>query len=107
MTPKFKRISTWVVGVIFLAFLGYLFYRFHIGLTEKTWNLIRKQWLAIIVFPSACFACLVVVMILDRASGDMEFKAMGFEFKGAAAPVVIWGFLVLIMAASLSLLWQQ
>jgi hypothetical protein len=103
---KFKRTFTWILGLMFLCYVVFILIRFQIGLTDKTWELIQHQWLAVIVFPSACFAALVVVMVLDQVSGDIEIGGPGFSFKGAAAPIVLWGFLVLIMAASLHMLWQ-
>lgn len=95
----------WAVSAFFFVFLSYILYRVH-HLSPDTWALLQHQWLAVILFPSACFATLVVVLILDKVSGTMEISGLGFSFKGAAAPVIIWGFLVLIMAGSLALLWQ-
>ena len=88
----FKSIFTWILGLTFFAYLIFIFVWFTIlGIAPSIAEIIEKQGLAMIVFPSACFASLVAVMVLERASGDIEFKALGFEFKGAAAPLVLWG----------------
>jgi hypothetical protein len=81
----FKKTFTWTIGVAFLLYAAGLVYWFAIrGINPVIFAIILKQWLAMIVFPSACFASLVVVMVLDQAVGNIEFKAFGFEFKGIA-----------------------
>jgi len=104
---RFKVIFTWIVGIAFVLYAGFIFIWFtKLGINHDIWKIIMDQWLAMIVFPSACFAALVVVMLLDQASGDIEFKVWKFEFKGAAAPLVMWGMLMFIIAVSLNILWQ-
>jgi hypothetical protein len=104
----FKTTFTWAIGVAFAlyaTFLALLFTR--VGVNRQIWRVIIRQFLATIVFPSACFAALVVVMVLDQASGNVEFSGLGFQFKGAAAPLVMWAMLILVMAISLRLLWRR
>jgi len=45
--------------------------------------------------------------VLKHSAGEIEVKAVGFEFKGAAAPIVMWAMLILVFSVSLSLLWQK
>jgi len=104
----FKTIFTWVIGVgfiLYVIFLAVLFTK--LGVTREIWRIFIRQFLAMVVFPSACFAALVVVMVLEQTSGNIEFSGLGFQFKGAAAPIVIWAMLVIIMSLSLRLLWRQ
>lgn len=102
----FKTVFTWAIGggfALYVIFLSLLFTR--LGVNRQIWEVTIKQWLATIIFPSACFASLVVVMVLDQSSGTIEFSGLGFQFKGAAAPLVLWAMLIIVMAISLRLLW--
>ena len=104
----FKTIFTWAIGIGFAIYVTFLFFSFWRGrMAKPIWDVIIKQWLGMIVFPSACFASLVVVMVLDQAAGDIEFSGLGFQFKGAAGPLVIWAMLIIVMAISLRLLWRR
>ncbi len=105
---KFKTTFTWVLGILFVCYVLFIFIWFtYLGIAPQIMAIIEKQWLAMIVFPSACFAALVAVMVLEHATGEIEFKAIGFEFKGAAAPIVMWAMLMLVFSVSLNLLWQK
>ncbi|MDQ3920155.1 MAG: hypothetical protein M3348_16950 [Acidobacteriota bacterium] len=105
---NFKTVFTWAVGIGFVLYIAFLFiWLTKLGVDPEIMTIFLKQWLAVIVFPSACFAALVVVMLLDRAAGDIEFSGLGFTFKGAAAPLVMWALLIIVMAVSLNLLWQH
>lgn len=104
----FKTIFTWVIGVgfvLYIIFLSVIFTK--LGVNREIWRVFIRQFLAMVVFPSACFAALVVVMVLEQTSGNIEFSGLGFQFKGAAAPIVIWAMLVIIMSLSLRLLWRR
>jgi hypothetical protein len=35
-------------------------------------------------------AALSLVLLLRAVSGNIEIKILGFEFKGAAAPIIMW-----------------
>ena len=105
---RFKSVFTWVLGILFVCYLLFIFVWFtRLGIAPQIVAIIEKQWLAMIVFPSACFAALVAVMVLQHVTGEIEFKAVGFEFKGAAAPIVMWAMLILVFSVSLNLLWQK
>ena len=103
----FKRIFTWASGAVFLFYVGFLAYwlLYH-GINGEMWALFMKQWLAIVLFPSACFAAFIAVLVLDQTAGNIELKAFGIEFKGAAGPLILWALLILVLATSFHLLWQ-
>lgn len=44
----------------------------------------------IIGLPLAALASLMLVLALRTVSGDIEVKALGFELKGAAGPLIMW-----------------
>ena len=56
--------------------------------------------------PWACGGASVIVLMFDQFSGELSFKALGFEFKGAAVPAIFWVicFLAIIVALRLLLI---
>jgi hypothetical protein len=50
--------------------------------------------------PSAVLIALVVVLLLRTVAGNIQLKALGFEFQGASGPIIMWilCFLTLILA---------
>src|SRR2546422_1380992 len=42
--------------------------------------------------PSAAFAALLIVLVLEQSSGQIEFSSLGFAFKGASGQIVLWAF---------------
>lgn len=60
---------------------------------------------ATIGLPSAALAALCIVIVLENTSGPIEFEGLGFKFKGASGPVVLWCLAFLSMAAAIKMLW--
>jgi hypothetical protein len=46
-----------------------------------------QAWLGV---PWAGGAALIVVLLFKPIFGEMEFKGLGFEFKGSSGPAVLW-----------------
>lgn len=55
--------------------------------------------------PSAALMALCIVVFLESTSGDIQFKALGFEFHGASGPIVLWVLCFLAITAAIKLLW--
>jgi len=49
--------------------------------------------------------CLVAVLEISR--GPIEFEALGFKFRGASGPVVLWVFCFLVLIYGVWLLWDK
>jgi hypothetical protein len=60
---------------------------------------------AIVGLPLAVVVAFCVVSVLEAGSGPIEFKAIGFEFKGASGPIVLWIACFLAVISALWLLW--
>ena len=67
--------------------------------------LAKEHFAAAIGLPCAALAALLLVTILEINTGRVEFKAYGFEFKGAAGPIVMWVFCFLAIAGAIRMLW--
>jgi hypothetical protein len=56
--------------------------------------------------PFAGFAALGLVLLLEsRSEQPIEFSGLGFQFKGASGPIVLWIMCYLAMALCIKLLW--
>ena len=79
----------------------------YLGLSDKEFvhTLIREHVRAIVGLPMAAASAFCVVVTLEATSGKIEFKVLGFEFKGASGPVVLWVLCFLVFVLSLRVLW--
>ena len=48
-----------------------------------------------------------LVALLEIARGPIEFEALGFKFKGASGPAILWVFCFLAMIFGVWLLWDK
>ena len=104
----FRRIFGWVA--LFAALLwgtfvgGFLAYQ---TLQPGGWmvRLVERQFAAVILVPMSGLAALCIVLLLRLSSGPLEFKAIGFEFRGASGQVVLWVVCFIALIAAVKLLW--
>lgn len=102
-----RRGVRWLV-VIGASLFGALFL---LGAAEtmmtQAWvvELARAHFAATVGLPFAALAALCVVTILEITTGTIEIKGLGFEFKGAGGPIVMWIFAFLAIASAIRLLW--
>lgn len=87
-------------GTIFLTFAVY-------GMIYEEWveQLAKEHFAAMVGLPCAALASLLLVIILEINAGKIQFKALGFEFKGAAGPIVMWICCFLAIAVAIKILW--
>jgi len=64
-----------------------------------------EHFAATVGLPSAALVSLCIVLFLESASGPIEFEGLGFKFKGASGPIVLWVFCFLAIAGAIKLLW--
>jgi hypothetical protein len=50
-------------------------------------------------------AALCLVIVLENTSGPIEFEGLGFGFKGASGPLVLWCLCFLVMTAAIKAVW--
>ncbi len=76
------------------------------GINPVFIDLYKKNFIVIIGLPFAALASLFIVVFLEQSQGPIEFKGLGFEFKGASGPVVLWVLCYLAFVISFSVLWN-
>lgn len=60
---------------------------------------------AVVGIPGAMISSFVIVSLLEQVSGPIEFEGLGFKFKGASGPVVLWVMVFLSIVLSIKVLW--
>ncbi|NCF29918.1 MAG: hypothetical protein GWP69_21275 [Gammaproteobacteria bacterium] len=70
-------------------------------------TIIVEHYPATFGLPLAAVGALVLVFILEYASGPIEFQGLGFSFKGASGPLVLWVFVYLVMVSTIVLVWDK
>lgn len=107
-----KRIRL-VVNWLFLFSAG-LYIVFHVGFviwqvihqTDWLLGLVKQHYAVLIGLPLAAYGALGLVLLLEsHYNQQMEFKALGFEFKGASGPIILWVVCFLSIALCMKLLW--
>jgi hypothetical protein len=82
----YRRIFGWIAltaaGIWGAAAGSFLVYH---SLQPDGWmvQLVREQFPAVILVPMSALASFCIVLLLRLSSGPLEFKAIGFEFRGA------------------------
>lgn len=76
------------------------------GFANDFLSLYEKNFIVIIGLPLAAFGALFIVVFLEQAQGPLEFEGLGFKFRGASGPVVLWVLCYLAFTLSFSLLWR-
>jgi hypothetical protein len=104
----FRRIFGWVAliaaglgGAFMASFLAYHSFQ------SDGWmvRLVQQQFPAMVLVPLAGLGAFCVVLVLRLSSGPLEFKAIGFEFKGASGQVVLWVVCFTAIVAAIRVLW--
>ena len=107
-----RRITSWmmIVGTAICAayFFGFLVYHsLFTTYSDNSWflSVIHKQYAATLGIPLCVVSSICVVLLLKATAGPIEFEALGFKFRGASGPLVLWIFCFLAMIFALKLLW--
>ena len=70
-------------------------------------DVVREHFAGILGSIMCTMTALVVVIIFRVSAGPIEFDTpLGFKFKGASGPVVLWVFAFLACVAGTTALWN-
>jgi len=105
----FRRWITWTAVVGTAAWTGYFFtflvYQSLFGeASPDNWFLLMVQQHPAATIGISAF-CLVAVLEVSR--GSIEFEVVGFKFRGASGPVILWVMCFLAMVFALWSLWDK
>ena len=98
---KFRNVLRWTTYLFFLAVTGFTGYYYFVTVGLGWVGKPETVRLATIGF--SIILSLFVVLMLKFSSGPIEFEVIGFKFKGASGPIIMWVicFLVIVLAFSL------
>jgi len=105
---RFRAIAGWLVflgtGVFSLVFLAFIV--FH-SWGSESWivEIVKQHFSAAVGLPLAAIASICVVLLFKYATGPIEFRVLGFEFRGASGPIVLWAMCFLAITLGIKLLW--
>jgi hypothetical protein len=98
-SATFILVSVIVVALLFFGLVAVQFGRGY-------WlRVALNHFPAVLGLPGAAAGALVVVLLLRNTEGPIEFSGLGFSFKGASGPVVLWVLCFLAIVAGIRLLW--
>lgn len=107
-TTLLRRVAQWiaVLGTAGVA-LGTLLILSFIALSERdlVLTLLREHVRAIVGLPIAAVSAFCIVVVLEATSGNIEFEALGFKFRGASGPVVLWVLSFIVFVLAIRVLW--
>jgi len=93
---RWSALAIVFVGLASVAGLAWLF--------SKS-ELLKSNFQAVVGLPMAGLTALFLVLVLQQIEGKIEFKAVGFTFKGASGPVILWIMCFLAMVLGIKTLW--
>ena len=109
-----RRWITWAAVIGTALWAGYFFiflvYQSIFGsTTSDNWflRMVQEHPAATIGLAMSAITAFCLVALLEIARGPIEFEALGFKFKGASGPVILWVFCFLAMVFGVWLLWDK
>ena len=112
--PSLRKWITWaaVVGTAMWAgcFFVFLIYQSIVGSnTSDNWfiRMVQEHPAATIGIAMSAVTAFCLVAILEVSRGPIEFEALGFKFRGASGPVILWILCFLVMIFGVWFLWDK
>ena len=98
-----NNVAVVIIGIFVLLIVGYFGYIIFLFRDKEKQIVegITNHGLAAIGLPIAAITSLTLVLLLEEVFGQtIKVKAIGFEFEGAAGPIILWilGFLAITIA---------
>jgi hypothetical protein len=102
-----RLVAQWLVLIAGLVFGGAFVYGEVRSMLRNpaVLQIVLNHFPVTVGLPCAILASLCVVIFLEVTAGSVEFEAIGFKFKGASGPIVLWVLVFLAMSVCIKLLW--
>lgn len=107
-SDKLKKFSGWTVFLLVIVFtVIFLSACIIYGFKNPDFylDIAKSHFVAVVGLPLSAIAALCLVQILQITSGDIEFKVLGFEFKGASGQVILWVIVFLAIVLGIRIVW--
>ncbi len=104
----FVRSTVAILGpFILIAPLLYVAWFLVTDASPEYTTLVMKNYRIFFCMPYAAFFAYYLVVTLEKASGDIKVKFFGFEFEGAAGPLLFWLLIFLAILFGFDRFWVQ
>ena len=97
-----RIVSLVVLASIVIALIAFVIMRWNDPEIRK---IAADHLRATVGLPIAGVFALLIIAVFRTTSGQIEFSGLGFTFKGASGPIVMWVLCFLAIAGSLRMLW--
>jgi hypothetical protein len=97
-------------GVLAAYFFGFMIVQTVWGKSApQNWliKLTNVHYAALVGTPMSAVTAFCIVSLLKVTNGPIEFEAIGFKFRGASGPIVLWILCFLAVALGFHLLWRD
>jgi hypothetical protein len=105
---KLKKIAKAivVVGVAVMMMFFIIFVGTH-AIEPGSWvaEMAKTHFAAVIGLPFIALLAFFIVIILEFSFGTIQFEGLGFKFRGASGPIVLWALCFLAITVAVRLLW--
>ena len=107
-TPTNARIivqwgAMFILGAIAASYLLLLIVSMFVD--QRLNNIMYEHAAVSVGVPLSAITALVLVFTLEHYAGQIEFEALGFKFKGASGPAIIWVICFLTLISGIKVLW--
>lgn len=104
-----QEVASWIImmAMVLFGFVQLVTVIHGIWISEDKWVLkaAKEHFAAVVGLPGVAVASLFVVSIFEFTAGPIEFEGLGFKFKGASGPIVLWAICFLVISGCVKLLW--
>ena len=70
-------------------------------------KLTQSNYAALVGVPMSAVTAFCIVSLLKVTNGPIEFEALGFKFRGASGPIVLWVLCFLAIVVAFRVLWPM
>jgi hypothetical protein len=100
-------LGTWTIAAYFFGFL--IYHSIRPTNSSGSWflSVLEKHFAACLGVPLSAISAACIVMLLKATAGPIEFEGLGFKFRGASGPIILWMICFLAMILGVYLLWNR
>ena len=102
------QLVSWGIATIMAIFalaLSVAWVRGLYKLTQGQDGLFSQHFTALVGLPAAGTCSFMIVIALRHLEGPIEIEGLGFKFKGASGPAILWMICLLVITWSIKILW--
>jgi len=100
----FQLLTKLAVIIMMIIYVAYIPIN---AMKQDSWivGIAKQHFVTTIGLPFMALLSYFIVTTLESRFSKIEFKAIGFEFKGASGPIVLWILCFLAMAVAVKINW--